>query len=183
MINLLLEDYQRLGAADDASDLPRLEKAVLLVTRTALAAGEEVESLVLGSNAWTGWLRRQSSVERTSLERNGGTKKAAGLALSGEWSGPDAQSKHLRQDGRGGWLVYHYREFESEADAERARAQADGTGEVNACLRERVAVLAEDQPGNLAYFIYWGGKDGDIRRLFARFAGFEQCEQDEEQRS
>lgn len=176
MIDLLLEDYQRLKVADDAKDLPPLEKAVLLVTRTTLAAEEDVEVVVSGLNAWTGWLRRQSSIERTSPERNG-VGQTAGLPLSGEWNGPDAQSKHLRQNGEGGWLLYHYREFTDKAEAERARAEADGKGEVHACLKERTAVLAQDQPGNLAYDIYWGGNDGNIRRLFARFAGFEPEEQ------
>ena len=182
MINQLLEDYERLRASEAARDLPRLEKAILLVTHSVFAAEGDVEAEVSQLNAWPGWLRRQSGIWRTPPEK-AGAAQTAGLPLSGEWCNPDTESRHLRQDGKGGWLLYHYREFPTEADARRALKEAGGTGQVYACLRERSSVLAENQDDNLAYCIYWGGEDGNIRRLFARFAGFKPGAQEEEHRS
>ena len=179
MIDQLLEDYNQLRDAEDVKDMPRLEKAVLLVTRATFAAEADVEAEVSKLSTWTGWLRRQSGVGRTSPE-NGGVPQSAGLLLSAEWCAPNAESKHLRQDGKGGWLLYHYREFATEADARVALRESGGEGQLHICLRERAAVLGEGTDSDLAYDIYWGGKGSNTRRLCSRFAGFAQHAQEGE---
>jgi hypothetical protein len=166
MIAQLLEGYAELRSQ---GELPELEPRSVLVEREPLTEAD-IAAVVVSLEASEGWLRRQSAVYRTSPGRKG-QPLAVGLPLAGEWKLSATESKHLRPNGRGGWVIYHYREFMTLHEAENARKAGD-MGQVHACLRERTSLLAEDG-GKLAYYVYWGGDGAKIRRLFACFAGFE----------
>ena len=176
MIDRLLEDYKQL---QKQMELPPLEAVSVLVERQVLAS-DNVEAAVSILVKTQGWLRRQSQVYRTPNES---AESVAGLPLSGEWLVAESQSKHLRQDGKGGWLLYHYRQFKTPDESENAKKEG-GNGVVHDCLAEKITLLAADSGSKLAYRVYWGGEDGNIRRLFGRFAGFEpDARQKGEQRS
>ena len=175
MIEGLLDNYEELR---EQLELPPLDRAYVLVERQALTP-DYIEEKVAGLEAAEGaqgWLRRQSQVYR-SLPSEKTAAPNAGLPLSGEWRLSDTESKHLRQDGKGGWLLYRYRQFDTLAEAENANKECGGKGQVHACLQERTTLLAADGGSNLAYHIYWGGEGANIRRLFARFSGFEAAAQ------
>jgi hypothetical protein len=168
MIEELHKDYQGLQAQ---LGLPPLERMYVLVERQTLTIAD-VEAEVARLETSQGWLRRQSNVRRTPS----GQKAAAqdyGLPLSGEWRLSENESKHLRQDGKGGWLLYRYRQFASQDEAEQARRKGGDVGTVHVCLAEKTVLLSADEGGKLAYHVYWGGDGANIRRLFARFLGFE----------
>lgn len=181
MIKELLAGYEELREQGQLA-LPALKRVFVLVEHQALTAAN-VETEVPKLEAAQGWLRRQSHAYRT---KPGQTTEAqdAGMPLSGEWVLSDTESKHLRQDGKGGWLLYRYRQFEALDEVQEAKKQGGGRGEIHDCLAEKTALLASDRGGNLAYHVYWGGEGANIRRLFARFSGFEPAPQQEgEQRS
>jgi hypothetical protein len=139
-----------------------------MVERNKLTGADEVEKEIAKLQQSHGWLRRQSDVFRTRPGEDYSTR-AAGLPLSGEWLVEGRHSKHLRQDGGGGWVLYRYCEFTT---VEEANSAGRPDAQIHSCLCEDTTLLAADGGGKLAYRVYWGGDDGKIKRLFARFAGF-----------
>lgn len=137
--------------------------------------------------AGTGWARRRSAIQRFDAHSVPPLGEGAedDPLLVGEWLLPDGTSRHLRpaSDEPGKLIFWEYSERVLQSDLQSLTA-----GETPA-LRQDIAVLAHPgleqasrigklQPV-LLYHVYWGldGEDPPVlRRLFARFGGFDEKE-------
>jgi hypothetical protein len=172
MIDEIHRAYRALKTERPIITVPELEPISVVVRRETIQANALPE--ILGRYAERqGWVRLQSALYRTSARAAAtppdGLPLAAGLCLS------DSESAHLRQDDKGGWTLYRYRDFSTLAEAESACAVGSNAWH---CLRQRTTVLTGDIPAGaagsdeLGYYVYWGADGAHIRRLFTRFDGF-----------
>jgi hypothetical protein len=196
VLRQLSTDYARLRAIDGGGDWPDL--ALVAVTRKRVGDymphdAQQRARTLYGENNVQGWVRHRSLVYRLhdgSDAENSALRGdvAAGPPIAGEWAmgndraHPDA-SVHLRPEGgAGGKLAeWHYGERMLQ-DSDELR------GDEFPALRQRVTVIQHPwrpEPTSpsllgpvLVYHVFWGTAEDDdphaLRRLFARFVGFDE---------
>lgn len=110
----LRDAYRRFR--EDQDGLPEMDLARVLITPTPVPAdpfdpqpgskhlAEEIAHFAPDA----GWLCYQSKVVEVKDGNLAGNQDGLGLILSGELTNAAGESLHIRQDGRGGWLVSRF---------------------------------------------------------------------------
>ena len=181
LLRQTLEDYREMRAS--FSDMNELELVAVRREREVAPADEALFDRVAReiADGAQGWARFRSELGWTGnppprFEESGPPVAAEWLCRDGAEAGTAFRLTPAPAPGAvGKALIVSARH--------RALGESGGLedGEI-ACLRQRAAVLAHKclQPSRrIAYDVYWGLPDSDesqsaLRRLFDRFAGFEE---------
>ena len=175
-----LADYRKMRQA--CSDLAELQLVAARRERETVAADEALFERVtqeIDADGARGWARFRSELGWTNHPPPCFAK-----------SGPPMAAEWMRRQDTDAGIAYRLTPAPNEASAmlivsarHRTLSESDRLedGEI-ACLRQPVTVLAHQRLkpfGRIAYDIYWGLPETDesrsaMRRLFDRFAGFEE---------
>lgn len=185
LLRRTLADYEKMRAREEFSGMAELSLVAVRRERGEAPADEALYRRVtaeIGAGGAQGWARYRSAL---------GWPDAPPPAF--EDAGPPVAAEWLRRADAGETTAWRLGPAPGKAGAAlivsvRHRALgpsgalADGE---TACLRQRAAVLAHPRLGSarrIAYDIYWGlpenGDSSAMRRLFDRFAGFAEPEED-----
>ncbi len=123
---------------------------------------EEVKAKVKAFEPKQGWLCFQDKVEYFCRNCEKKEMPYSSILLYGEVINVDGKSLHIREDGRGGWILTYFTETEGEQ-----------------YLVETKEFLGEKKlaPDKLYYRVYWQhDKEHGYHQFAARFIGFEKGE-------
>jgi hypothetical protein len=165
------ERFRELRARHGDSKLPKMRRESVLIHPVSIqadpmspeAGAAKLDRQVADFAPDSGWLCFQSEVLRIHDGQLPGPDEDRGLPLSGELVNGAGESLHLRQNGRGGWIVTR---FTPEQGKEYLVDDCSLIAHESNPERRR-------DPGQLCYRRYWClDPHHGVRQAAARFIGF-----------
>lgn len=148
-----------------------LKPCCLVVKSTTFPAADGQQTLKQAIHDFKpvqGWLCIQSNV--LFFHESKKFVLPEGVLLNGEAVNENGESLHIREDGKGGWLLTSFREVDPEEEEECCRCMVEDF----AFLGTSHAKDPKDYP-QITYRRYWNyDEDFGCRQFSARFTGFQQ---------